>query len=60
MHLSECEGVDFQEQFVSLADSYRARTERAGMVVSGERRKEPKVSPLASPCRSSYSREARS
>jgi hypothetical protein len=41
-HLSECGGGDFREQFASLADSYRARTERAGMVVSRERRKEAK------------------
>ena len=50
MHLSECEGADFREQFASLADSYRARTERAGMVVSRERRKVADASPLASPC----------
>jgi hypothetical protein len=31
VHLSECGGGDFREQFASLADYYRARTERAGM-----------------------------
>jgi hypothetical protein len=38
-HLSECGGGYFREQFASLVGSYRARTERAGMVISSERGK---------------------
>jgi len=40
-HLSKCEGEGFQEQFASLAGSYRVRTERARMVVSREGREGP-------------------
>ena len=50
LHLSECGGGDFREQFASLADSYRARIGRAEVVIiSRERRKETKASPLAGP-----------
>jgi hypothetical protein len=43
VHLSQCGVEDFREQFASLADSYRARTERAGMLISrGGEEKRPK------------------
>jgi len=51
VHLSECGGGYFREQFASLADSYRAGTERAGMFISRERRKKAKASPPAGPSR---------
>jgi hypothetical protein len=42
-HLSECGGGDFQEQFASLADSYHARIERAGvLLLAGREEKRPK------------------
>lgn len=48
-HLSKCEGEDFRGQSASLVDSYRARTERAGIIVSIERNEgAERASPLVS------------
>ena len=51
VHHSECGEGDFRERFASLADSYRARTGKAGVVISlgGREEKRPSASPLASP-----------
>lgn len=59
VHLSECGAGDFREQFAWLADSYRAETERAGMVVSRRRRKETKGTSRKSESDMTHSREAR-
>lgn len=45
-HLSECEGEGFRGRSASPVDSYRARTERAGMAVSREREERRSGIPL--------------
>jgi hypothetical protein len=60
VHLSECGVGDFQEQFASLADSYRARIERAGVVISrGEKKRDQSLTSRKSESVITYSREAR-